>query len=77
VVVTAIPKSKACERFRSDNGDSFAFAGLVARIEVIRAFGFFAGLFFVRILLLLPGMKLSIGHAYNSGAMDKFLSRSR
>jgi hypothetical protein len=32
-------------------GDSFAFAGLVAGIEVISAFRFFAGLFFVRIFV--------------------------
>jgi hypothetical protein len=38
--------------FRSIFGDSFAFAGLVARIKVIRAFRFFAGLFFVRIFVV-------------------------
>jgi hypothetical protein len=62
--------------FRAVLGDSFTFTGLVAGIEVIRAFRLFAGLFFVRILVVIVGHKALqwLVSMATAGAGDQFLS---
>jgi hypothetical protein len=80
VLFAALTRVPIVNGFRPIFGDRFSFSGLVAGIEVKRAFQLFTGLLYVGIFIIVIIVVVTVDHSAlhrtqgNNSADDRFLS---